>query len=89
MCYNRQVFRKSELEEVRIVEREREREKGEGRKETRRKRAKDRERKKKPKNKRIIEVKKVAKEWEIWDKKNKVAKSEKEAKNLISQRFHK
>ena len=36
-----------------------------------------------------MEVKKVAKEWEIWDKKKKVAKSEKEAKKLILQRFHK
>ena len=35
-------------------------------------------------------MKKVAKEWEIWDKKKKeAAKSEKEANKLIPQRLHK
>jgi len=49
--------------------------KEEGRKEARRKR------KKKPKVKRIMEVKKVEKEWEIWD--------EEETKGLVLERFHK
>ena len=36
----------------------------------------------------MIEVKKVIEEWEIWDK-EEVAKSEKKAKKLMSERFHK
>jgi len=36
----------------------------------------------------MIEVKKVIEEWEIWDK-EEVAKSEKKAKKLVSERFHK
>ena len=43
---------------------------------------------KRPKNKRIMEVKKVAEEQEIWDKKVKVVKSEEEAKKLVSQKFY-
>jgi len=33
----------------------------------------------------MMEVKKVAEEWEILNKEKKVAKSEKEIKNLVSQ----
>ena len=36
-----------------------------------------------------MEVKKVTEEQEIWDEEEKAAKSEKEAKKLVSQRFHK
>ena len=32
---------------------------------------------------------KMAEEWKIWDKEEKEAKSEEEAKKLVSQRFHK
>ena len=35
-----------------------------------------------------MEVKKVAEEQEIWDKKEKVVKSEEEAKKLVSQKFY-
>jgi len=35
-----------------------------------------------------MEVKKVAEKWEIWDKEEKAAKSEKEAKNLIPEYFY-
>ena len=45
--------------------------------------------KKKPKKKRKMEVRKVAEEWEIWNKEEEVAKSEKEAKRLVLKRFHK
>jgi len=45
--------------------------------------------KKKLKKKRTIEVKKVAKEWKIWDKKEEVAKSEEEVKKLVSECFYK
>ena len=31
----------------------------------------------------MMEVKKVVKEWEIWDKEEEVAKLEKEAKKLV------
>ena len=36
-----------------------------------------------------MEVKKVAEEWEIWDKEEKAAKSETEAKKLVLEKFHK
>ena len=36
-----------------------------------------------------MKVKKVAKEWDIWDKKEKVAKCKEEAKKLVPQRFYK
>jgi len=35
----------------------------------------------------MMEIKKIAEEWEIWDKEKKVAKSEEEAKKLVPQRF--
>jgi len=31
----------------------------------------------------------MAKEWKIWNEKEKVAKSEEETKKLVSSRFHK
>ena len=34
-----------------------------------------------------MEVKKVAKEWEIWDKKEKVAKSEEVVKKVGTRKF--
>ena len=36
-----------------------------------------------------MEIKKVAKKWEIWDKEKKAAKSEAEAKKLVPEQFHK
>jgi len=36
-----------------------------------------------------MKVKKVAKEWEIWDEKEEVARSEEEAKKLVPEQFHK
>ena len=36
-----------------------------------------------------MEVKKVAEEWEIWDKEEKAAKSEKEVRKLVLKRFYK
>ena len=36
-----------------------------------------------------MKLKKVAQEQKIWDEKEKAAKSEKEAKKLVPQRFHK
>ena len=66
-----------------------------GDKNRRRKRKKERNEKRRTEKeeektkKRLIEVKKIAGEWKIWNKKKKVAKSEKEAKKLVSLRFHK
>ena len=36
-----------------------------------------------------MEVKKVAEEWEIWDKEREAIKSEEEGKKLVPERFHK
>jgi len=36
-----------------------------------------------------MNIKKITKEWEIWNKEKEVAKLEKEAKKLVSPRFHK
>ena len=35
-----------------------------------------------------MEVRKVMEEWEIWDEKEEVAKSEVEAKKLVPEEFH-
>jgi len=35
-----------------------------------------------------MEVKRIAKEWEIWDKEEEAAKSEVEAKKLVPEKFH-
>ena len=36
-----------------------------------------------------MEVRRISKEWEIWDKKKEAAKSEAEARELVSEKFHK
>jgi len=36
----------------------------------------------------MMEVKRVAEEWEIWDEEEEAAKSEAEAKKLVSEKFH-
>ena len=36
----------------------------------------------------MMEVKKVAEEWEIWDEEEEAAKSEEEAKKLVPEKFH-
>ena len=35
-----------------------------------------------------MEVKRVAKEWEIWDEEEVVVKSEEKAKKMVSEKFH-
>ena len=37
----------------------------------------------------MIKVRKVAEEWEIWDKEEEAAKLETEAKKLVPEKFHK
>ena len=51
------------------------------------KRKEEKEKKKQKKGK-TVEVRKVAEKWEIWDKEEKVAKSEVEAKKLGPEKFH-
>lgn len=48
---------------------------------------KKKEKKKKKRNK-IIDIKKVAKEQEIWDKKEKATRLEEKAKKLVLKQFH-
>jgi len=36
----------------------------------------------------MMEVKKVAEEWEIWDEEEVVARSEEEVKRLVPEKFH-
>ena len=52
------------------------------------KKKEEKEKKKKQKKGKMVEVRKVAEEWEIWDKKEEVAKSEAEAKKLVPEKFH-
>ena len=49
---------------------------------------KKRIRKTNKKKRKIVEVKKVAKEWEIWDEEEEAARSEAEAKKMVSKKFH-
>jgi len=37
----------------------------------------------------MIDIKKVAKEWEIWKEKKEAAKLEAETKKLVPEKFHK
>ena len=46
------------------------------------------EKKKKQKKGRIVEVRKIAEEWEIWDEEEEAAKSEVEARKLVLEKFH-
>ena len=57
--------------------------------EKKRKEKVERQKKKKQKKEKTVEVKRVAEEWEIWDKEEKAAKSEAEAKKLVPEKLHK
>jgi len=52
------------------------------------KKRKEKDKKKKQKRGKMIEVKKVAKKWEIWDEEKEAARSEEEAKKLVPEKFH-
>ena len=62
----------------------------EAKEEARKKREEKAEKQKKRKQKKemIMEVKRIAEEWEIWDEEEKAAKSEAEAKKLVPEQFH-
>ena len=53
------------------------------------KRRKGGKEKKRPRKERMIKVKRMAKEWEIWDKEKETAKSEAEARKLVLECYHK
>ena len=36
----------------------------------------------------MVEVKRIAEEWEIWDEEEKVVRSEMETKKLVPDKFH-
>ena len=79
----------AKIRKVRIAE-TKERRKKEGDKQEEKERKKENQRKKKKtKESSIVEIKKVAEEWEIWDKEEEVAKSEAKVKKLVPKRFHK
>jgi len=53
-----------------------------------RKKKEERRKKKNQKKRKMVEVRKVAEEWEIWDEKKEVAKLEVEVKKLVPEKFH-
>jgi len=65
-----------------------EKQKEEEEKEEAGKRREEKEKRKIRKKGRMMEVKKVAEEWEIWDEEEEVAKPEAEAKKLVPEKFH-
>ena len=53
------------------------------------KKREEKDKRKKQKRGKMMEIKKVAEKWEIWDDEEEVAKSEAEAKRLVPEKFHK
>ena len=53
------------------------------------KKKEEKEKKKKQKRGKMVEIRKVAEEWEIWEEEEQAAKSEEEAKKLVPEKFHK
>ena len=66
-----------------------EKQKEEEEKEEAGRRREEKEKRKIRKRGKMMEVKKVAEEWEIWDEDEEIAKSEGEAKKLVPEKFHK
>ena len=48
----------------------------------------EKEKRKKQKKGKTVEVKRIAKEWEIWDEEEEAAGSEAEARKLVPEKFH-
>jgi len=65
-----------------------EKQKEEEEKEEAERKREEKEKKKRQRKGRAVEVRKVAEEWEIWDKEEEAAKSEVEAKKLVPEKFH-
>ena len=53
------------------------------------KKQEEKEKRKRQKKGKIVEVKRVAEEWEIWDEEEEAAKSEVEAKKMVPEKFYK
>jgi len=53
------------------------------------KRRREETRRKKQKKKKVIDIKKIADGWEIWDEEGEAMKSEEKVKKLVLERFHK
>ena len=70
---------------IRVAKTERRREEEEEKQEEKEKK----ENKLKLKKEKIMEIKKVAEEWEIWNDDDDEARLEKEAKKLVPEQFHK
>ena len=65
-----------------------EKQKEEEAREEKEERREKKEKKKNQKKGKMVEVRKVAEEWEIWDEEEEAAKSEVEAKKLVPEKFH-
>jgi len=52
------------------------------------KRQKEKEKRKKQKKGKMVEVKRIAEEWKIWDEEEETAGSEVEARKLVPEKFH-
>ena len=65
-----------------------EKQKEEEAKEEAEKRKEKRKKKKKQKKGKMVEVRKVVEEWEIWDEEEEEAKLEEEARKLVPEKFH-
>jgi len=48
----------------------------------------EKEKRKRQKKGKMVEVKRVAEEWEIWDEEEEAAKSEEKAKKIVPEKFH-
>ena len=49
---------------------------------------KEEEKKRKQKKRKIVEIKKVVEEWEIWDEEEEALKLEREVKRIVPKKFH-
>jgi len=52
------------------------------------KRREEKEKKRKQKKGKMVEVKKVAEEWEVWNEEEEAVRSEEETKKLVPEKFH-
>jgi len=57
-------------------------------KEEARKKQKEEKKKRKQKKGKIVEVKKVAEKWEIWDEEEEIARLEEEVKKIVPEKFY-
>jgi len=65
-----------------------ERQKEEEAKEEAGRKREEKNKKRKQKRERMMEVKKIAEKWEIWEEGEEAARSEEEAKKLVPEKFH-